>query len=98
MRAAYVAVLAFLLLIVGRWAHNKPAFTVQTVAAAAFVIFVIAALDGGRTEQIAKGLAWLLLVVVALNPDSPVTAIARLINTKAAASAGGGTPPVPNII
>ena len=87
MRAAYVAALAFLLLIAGRWAHSKPAFTVATVAGSVFIIAVIAALDGGRTESIAKGLAWILLAVVALNKDSPVTAIAKLINSKAAAAA-----------
>jgi len=93
-RAAYVAALAFLLLVAGRWAHGHPAFTVQTVAGSAFVILVIATLDHGRAEPAAKGIAWILLAVVALNKDSPLTAIARLINTKLAtgtAAAPAGT-------
>jgi hypothetical protein len=87
MRAAYVAFLAYVLLVVGRWSHGKPAFTVQSVAAGAFVILVIAAMDNGRTEPVAKGIAWILLAVVALNKDSPLTAIAGLINRQAATTA-----------
>ena len=83
MRAGYVAALALALLVIGRWAHDKPAFDVGTVAGGIFVIVVIAVLDQGSTEQIAKGLAWILLAVVILSPDSPLTGIARAINTKA---------------
>lgn len=82
MRAAYVVALAILLLVIGRWAHNMPAFNVQTVVAAVFVTLVIAALDHGATEEIAKGMAWVLLAVVVLNPLSPITAIANAINSK----------------
>lgn len=84
MRAAYVAALAFMLAVVGRWAHDEPAFDVQTVAGAVVVMVVVSALDQGRTEPIAKGIAWIVLAVVALSPNSPVTAIARLINSQAA--------------
>lgn len=76
MRASYVVFAALALLVIGRWAHNKPALNVQTVVGGAFVIIVIAMLDGGKTEEIAKGIAWILLAVAALNPDSPLTAIA----------------------
>ena len=87
MRAAYVTALAYLLLVAGRWAHGQPAFSVASVAGAVLVILVIAALDQGATEPVAKGLAWILLAVVALSPNSPVTAIAKLINSSAAKSA-----------
>ena len=90
MRAAYVAALALLLLVAGRWAHGQPAFTVQTVAGSVFVLLVIAGLDHGTTEPVAKGIAWILLAVVALSKNSPVTAIAKLINSKAA----GQQPPI----
>lgn len=83
MRAGYVVALALALLVIGRWAHNKPAFDIQTIAGGAFVIIVVSLLDQGATEDIAKGIAWILLAVVILNPDSPVVAIARAINTKA---------------
>ena len=46
----------------------------------AFVVIVIAAMDAGRTEEIAKGMAWLILAVVALGPDSPLTALSNVAN------------------
>jgi hypothetical protein len=88
MRASYVAALALALLVIGRWAHGKPAFSVQTVAGGVFVVIVIALLDNGSTEEIAKGIAWILVAVAALNPDSPITSIADAINGKTAAAAG----------
>jgi hypothetical protein len=88
MRASYVVAAALALLVVGRWAHGKPALNVQTVAGAVFVIIVVALLDNGSTEEIAKGIAWILLAVAALNPDSPLTAIADAVNGKTAAAAG----------
>jgi hypothetical protein len=91
-RASYVTALALGLLVLGRWAHDKPALNVQTVAGGAFAVIVIAALDGGKTQEIARGLAWLLLAAAALSPDSPLTAIARAANARAAgttAPAGG---------
>lgn len=86
MRASYITGLAFLLLVVGRWAHNEKALNVQTIAGGAFVIIVIAALDNGSTEEIAKGLAWLILAAVALSKNSPLTAIATAANAKATGS------------
>jgi hypothetical protein len=86
MRASYIAGLALLLLVIGRWAHNQPALNVQTVVGGAFVIVVIAALDGGATEEIAKGTAWLILAAVALSANSPLTAIATAAAGKATGS------------
>ena len=83
MRASYITALAVLLLVAGRWAHDKPALNVQTVVGGVFVIMVIAALDGGATEEIAKGMAWLILAAVALSADSPLTAIAAAATAKA---------------
>lgn len=82
MRASYVVGLALLLLVAGRWANNKPALNAQTVIGGAFVIIVISALDGGATEDIAKGLAWLILAAVALSNDSPLKAIAAASTAK----------------
>jgi hypothetical protein len=86
MRASYVAALAFLLLVIGRWAHGKPALNVQTVVGGAFVILVIAGLDQGATEEIARGIAWLILAAVALSANSPLTAIATAAGAKATGS------------
>lgn len=69
-------------LVLGRWAHGKPALNVQTIAGGAFAIVVIAALDGGQTEEIAQGLAWIFLVVVLLGKESPLNAIQNLSTGK----------------
>jgi hypothetical protein len=86
MRASYIVALSVLLLVAGRWAHGKPALNVQTVVGGAFVVIVIAALDTGATEEIAKGMAWLILAAVALSADSPLTAIATAAAAKATGS------------
>ena len=85
MRASFLILIAIGLLIIGKWAHGKKAVTVSGVAAAVFVWLVIAFLDGGKTQQAALYLAWIILAVAILNPDSPVTAIAGLINRSASA-------------
>lgn len=88
MRASYVMFAALALLVIGRWAKGKPALNVQTVVGGAFVIIVVAMLDGGKTEEIAKGIAWIVLAVAALNPDSPITAIADAEGAKVSSAAG----------
>jgi hypothetical protein len=57
--------LAVLLYVIARWTRNEPAVTLPSVLGGAFAILVIALLDQGRTEQIAKGFAWLFLIVAA---------------------------------
>jgi hypothetical protein len=88
MRAAYVVLLALVLLVIGHWAAGKTAITIQGVVGGVIVMILVAALDHGATEEIAKGIAWIFLAVVALNPDSPITAISNAVNAKTAASAG----------
>jgi hypothetical protein len=75
---------------VHRWATNKPVATAETVVGAAFAILIIAMLDQGNTEEIAKGFAWLFLVGAAYNaiPD-----ISKAASTKAAVT-GKKPPPV----
>lgn len=66
--------LAFGVGLLGRWAHNQP-IGAGTIVRAVFAIVVIAALDQGDTEPIAKGLATLFLVAVLLGKNSPLNAI-----------------------
>lgn len=61
----------------GRWAHNQK-LTPGTVVRATFAILVIAALDTGKTEPIAKGLAGLFLAAVLLGKNSPLNAIQNI--------------------
>ncbi len=65
MRASTIMLVAVLLYMVHRWATNKTAVDARTVVEAAFAILVIALLDQGETEQVAKGFAWLFLAAAA---------------------------------
>lgn len=92
MRAGTIVAVALGLLVLGRWAHDKPAFNLQTVAGGGFVIIVVTMLDGGRTEKIAKGIAWIILATVALGAESPLTGIARLAGEKTTGKIPPGKP------
>lgn len=65
MRASVVMAIAVLLYIIARWTRNEPAITLPAVLAGGFAILIIGLLDQGRTEEIAKGFAWLFLIVAA---------------------------------
>ena len=65
MRASTVMILAVVLYVLHRWATNKTAVDAKTLVESLFAIVVIAALDQGKTEPLAKGFAWLFLVVAA---------------------------------
>ena len=69
--------IAFGVAILGRWAHEQKVDAVAVVRAL-FAILVIAALDQGRTEPIARGFALLFLVAVLLGKNSPLSAIQRI--------------------
>jgi len=84
MTASMVMALAILLYIIARWAHNKPAVTLPGVVSGLFAVFIIALLDHGRTEQVAKGFAWLFFIVAAYNAIPPLTkAAAGSVKTQA---------------
>jgi len=57
--------MAIVLYVIARWTRNEPAVTLPAVLSGAFAIFVIALLDHGRTEEVAKGFAWLFFIVAA---------------------------------
>lgn len=85
MKASTVMFAAIGALVIGRWAHNKKAADPQMVIEGLFAVLVIAFLDQGKTEPIAKGFAWLFLAAVLLGKDSPVTVVKNAPNIAQAA-------------
>lgn len=77
MRASTIMLAAFGVALLGKWAHDQK-ISGGTVVRATFAILVIAALDTGKTEPVAKGLASLFLVAVLLSKNSPLTAIQKI--------------------
>lgn len=65
MRASTIMLVAVLLYLVHRWASNAKTVDPKTVVEAAFAILVIALLDQGDTEPVARGFAWLFLAAAA---------------------------------
>lgn len=86
MNASTVMIIAVFAAVIGRWAHNQPTASVKTVVEAAFAILVIAMLDQGPTEAVAKGFAWLFLMAVLLSTNSPITGLAKVVNAQKAGS------------
>jgi hypothetical protein len=80
MSATTVMAIAIVGGIVGRWAHNKPTVpSAASVVKIMFAVVVIAALDQGSTQQVARGFAWLFLAGVLLSNSSPLTGIAKTV-------------------
>lgn len=90
MNATEIMALAFLLAVIGRWAHNESAVpSGKGLIEVVFALLVIAFLDAGRTAPIARGFAWLFLVAVVLSDKSPITGLAQ-----ASVVPSSGKPPV----
>lgn len=78
MRASSIMIFAVAAAIIGRWANNKSTpIDAKAVIETVFAIIVVALLDQGQTEGIAKGFAWLFLAAVLLSNNSPLTGIAK---------------------
>lgn len=76
--------------LVGRWSHNQKAVpSAGGLVQIAFAVVVIAALDQGQTQQVARGFAWLFLAAVLLSNNSPLTGLAKSVNAKKAAPKKG---------
>ena len=87
MSATKVMVTAMLVGVVGRWANNKKALPdPKGLVEVLFALGLVAFLDNGRTEPVAKGLAWLFFASVMLSDNSPLTGLARFQATPAAGS------------
>lgn len=79
MRATTIVLIAAGTFVLGRWAHNKPAVTIGSVASVFFLLIVIGMLDQGTTESIAKGFAWIIFAVAILSDNSPVLPVTKLV-------------------
>jgi hypothetical protein len=77
MRATTVMLLAIGALVLGHWANNEPTVNARMVIELTFAVLVIAALDQGQTEPVAKGFAWLFLAAVLLGSKSVLTALGK---------------------
>lgn len=97
MRASVIMTLAVGLYIMARWEKNEPAVTLDGVLGGLFAIFVIAMLDQGKTEPIAKGFAWLFFAVAAYNaiPAFGNALKSAQKSAKSAAHNGKPSPPIP---
>jgi hypothetical protein len=73
MRASTIMLAAVVLYVAHRWATGKTAIDGKTLIESLFVILVIAFLDQGKTEPIAKGFALLFLAVAAYTAIPSVT-------------------------
>lgn len=79
MSATKVFGAAILLGVIGRWANNKKALpSVQGTLEVIGALFLVSFMDRGRTEPVAKGLAWLFLGAVLLSDSSPLTGLSKV--------------------
>lgn len=68
--------------LIGRWANNKSTpVNAKVIIEVVFAVLVVAFLDQGQTEGVAKGLAWLFLAAVLLSNNSPLQALSRTTGT-----------------
>lgn len=81
MSATEIMIIAIMLGVVGRWANNEQAVpSARGVVEIVFALLLIAMLDQGKTEQIARGFAWLFFAAVLLSNNSPLTGLAKAAN------------------
>jgi hypothetical protein len=103
MSATKVFGAAIALGVIGRWASNKKALpsiggSLEVLGA----LFLVSVMDRGKSEPVAKGLAWLFMAAVLLSDSSPLTGLAKAekaasLPTAAvnAPAAGAGRVPTP---
>ena len=78
MSATKVFGAAIALGVVGRWANNKKALPgVQGTLEVIGALFLVSFMDKGKTQPVAKGLAWLFMAAVLLSDSSPLTGLAK---------------------
>lgn len=85
MRAYAIMLVAVLLYLVHRWGSNEKSLDPKVIVEAGFAILVIALLDQGETEPVARGFAWLFLAGAAY------TAIPTIAKASGTTTTGGKT-------
>lgn len=101
MNATELMALAFLLAIIGRWEHNQATMPGgKAIVEVIFALLVIAFLDQGRTQPIARGFAYIFLAAVLLGKNSPISGLANAnvvaAPPKTPAAAGKSSSSTPN--
>jgi len=98
MNATELMALAFLLAIIGRWEHGQKAMPGgKAIVEVIFALLVIAFLDQGRTQPLARGFAYIFLAAVLLGSNSPITGLAKANVVPAPATAPASkAPSTPN--
>ena len=86
MRATTVMLLAIGLLVLTHWANDEPTVNPKMVVELVFALLVIALLDQGETEPVAKGFAWLFFAAVLLSSKSLLTALGKAGGTSTSTS------------
>lgn len=87
--ASQIMLVAIAAGVVGRWANNENAVpSSKAVIEVMFALVLIAAMDQGRTQPIARGFALLFLVAVLLSNKSVLTGLAKSTPGATAQTAG----------
>lgn len=88
MNATELMAVAFLLAIIGRWEHGQKTMPGgKAIVEVIFALLVIAFLDQGRTQPLARGFAYIFLAAVLLGSNSPISGLANA-NVVAAPTTG----------
>lgn len=98
MAAWVIMLIAVILYMISRWARNQPAFNVPVILSGAFAIGVIALLDNGRTQEIARGFAWLFVIVAAYQAIPAYTGAITSAGNAAKTTAAAARAPRPNAV
>lgn len=79
MKATTIMLIAIGAALIGRWAHGQDAIpSAKGLVEVIFALLVIAFMDQGKTEPIAKGFAFLFLAAVLLSKNSPLTGLSKV--------------------
>jgi hypothetical protein len=77
-KATSIMLVAIAAGVLGRWTRGQGAVpSAKQAVEVLFALLLIAALDTGRTEAIARGFALLFLAAVLLSDNSPLTGLAK---------------------
>lgn len=93
MNATELMALALLLAIIGRWEHGETAVpSGKGIVEIIFALLLVAFLDQGRTQPLARGFAYIFLAAVLLGAKSPLTGLTGASVVAAKNSTGANVP------